>query len=112
MDLCATNGASIPSRVPIVRDGARSGSRDGHAVAAQAGRGEPGRPDGIPVRARDDAGGVDLADRERAVSALRFGVDELRKNIGEIADLVAPGREALQRGDQDGAPAAREDRAA
>ncbi|WP_156917425.1 FUSC family protein [Salinarimonas rosea] len=55
---------------------------------------------------------TDDADRERAVSALRFGVDELRKNIGEIADLVAPGREALQRGDQDGAPAAREDRAA
>ncbi|MGJ3264744.1 MAG: FUSC family protein [Salinarimonas sp.] len=54
---------------------------------------------------------TDEPDRERAVSALRFGIDELRKNIVEIAELVAPGREALER-DWQGASRPREDRAA
>ncbi|GGK18878.1 FUSC family protein [Salinarimonas ramus] len=44
---------------------------------------------------------TDDADHERAVSALRFGIDEVRKNIIEIAELIAPGREALHRGDRD-----------
>lgn len=34
---------------------------------------------------------TDDPERERAVAALRFGVDEFRKNLREIDDLVGPG---------------------
>lgn len=41
-------------------------------------------------------------ERERAIAALRFGVDELRKNLHEIDDLVGPGRAELERRMDDG----------
>lgn len=37
------------------------------------------------------------ADRERAISALRFGIDEVRRNLEEIDELVADGRDDLER---------------
>lgn len=41
---------------------------------------------------------TDDPERERAVAALRFGVDEFRKNLHEIHDLVGPGRGERERG--------------
>ncbi|WP_372422777.1 FUSC family protein [Salinarimonas chemoclinalis] len=95
----------------------------GDLVAHLQGRaGEPPRAEAVVRRLCDaedhlrhaptETALTDDADRERAVSALRFAVDELRKNIVEVADLVAPGREALRRGELDGGRRASPDRAA
>jgi uncharacterized membrane protein YccC len=36
-------------------------------------------------------------ERERAVAALRFGIDEFRKNLREIDEVIGPGRRELER---------------